>query len=64
MEWIKMGKVTPNEKQYVLVHGKGGRNVVALYKDGKYFALDYWHDDFEECDHLTHWMPLPNPPME
>ena len=39
-------------------------NVVALYKDGKYLALDYWHDDFEECDHLTHWMPLPKPPME
>ncbi len=64
MEWIKIDKSLPNDKEYVLVYGKGGRNVVAYYKDGKFLALDYWHDDFEECEELTHWMKLPKPPMK
>lgn len=48
----------PKDNQHVLIHGKGGRRVVAQFTKGKFLAQDYWHEDFEECEYVTHWKPL------
>ncbi len=55
MEWISVEEKTPEQFDHVLV------------SDGKVVTTSYFQDgDFigKEIDiPITHWMPLPNPPL-
>ena len=63
-EWIPVSERLPEETfqglapdTLVLCYAKGGRFFTALFADG-YFATY----DGDECEYVTHWMPLPEPP--
>ena len=62
--WIPVSERLPEEtftglvpSTLVLCFGKGGRWFTAIFADG-YFA----DVDGNDCDFVTHWMPLPTPP--
>jgi hypothetical protein len=61
-EWISVGDRLPDEGQYVLLYGKGNRQITSMFQKGKFLCYDLWHEGFEEAEEITHWKPLPNPP--
>lgn len=65
MEWKKIETEKPTEGQNCLIvseHGKLVRMVVAVWKDGKFLAYNWFDDELEEAEEFTHWMPQPLPP--
>jgi hypothetical protein len=65
-KWIDVEERTPEDGQQILVHGKGGRHVTAIWKEhdplGSFLAYSYFTEELEEAEEITHWMPLPSPP--
>ena len=59
--WVKV-ETPPNDGVYVLLHGKGGRNFTALYKQGEFLAYNPFNEELDLCEEVTHWRPLPTPP--
>ena len=57
-QWIAVTERLPELGRYVLVY-EAGTSTADIYID---FLADeaYWSD----TDHVTHWMPLPEPPTE
>lgn len=59
MEWISVKDGLPDVENYYLVvitYGGGNNDIkIELWNKNGYF------DSFFE-DHITHWMPLPEPP--
>ncbi len=65
MEWKKIENEKPIEGQNCLicsVHGKLVRMVVAVWKDGKFLAYNWFDEQLEEAEEFTHWMEQPLPP--
>ena len=68
MEWISVKDRLPELDEPVLVFSKGDYKLSALCKEIPTFeetfkAFDYW-EDIDELHHVTHWMPLPEPPKD
>lgn len=67
MEWISVKDRLP-EPSYILVWAPEYQNqaMVAMYtetKDGLgFWDFDEWNDNSIE-EYVTHWMPLPAPPL-
>jgi hypothetical protein len=55
--WIPVTERLPEPGQEVIVFSGG---VV----EGTVFAYHFWNKDFQSWQHITHWMPLPEPPKE
>lgn len=68
MEWIKCSERMPEDTQMVLAFSQG--EIVAAYWNyvmcpieyKKYRAFTYLSGSL--LDHVSHWMPLPEPPSE
>ncbi len=60
-EWIKVGDKLPGEKNWYLVWER--EQVNFLYYDSENNWLDINHD-YEWPHKITHWMPLPDKPIE
>ena len=52
--WISVKDELPNSKETVLVYGGFGFGI-----DTDYYYADRW-----ERRNITHWMPLPPPPLQ
>lgn len=59
-EWISVDERLPPHAREVLAAGPGVEGVTMLYcQDGR------WYDGpADEWVNITHWMPLPSPPIE
>lgn len=58
MEWISVEDRLPEEKTPVLVANTFGVDI-AFAQEG------FWYTQYDECKvHVTHWMPLPDPPYK
>lgn len=56
-KWIPVAERLPAQGQEVIVYtGNILSPVVMAYK--------FWDKDFDTWLHVTHWMPLPEPPKE
>ena len=67
--WIDAKKIAAPSMQTVLLCVEGkviiGRNEsVQPEKDPYYCSWDCWPDPCIQVENVTHWMPLPKPPME
>jgi len=60
-KWISV-EVEPNEGQYVLIYGRGGRMMTALFTKGKFMCYEMITEMLEEAEYIDYWMPLPNKP--
>ena len=56
--WISVSERLPDDFDWYLVCGKYYSNRVAYYD----LKIKTFKIDGEELFHITHWMPLPNPP--
>lgn len=60
--WIPVSERLPKQGyQFVLVAQNGASVIMAQFNEGFFYALgeDAW--DFK-LRHVTHWMPMPEPP--
>ena len=55
-EWISVDERLPDEAERVLVYGENGICFANRYKDDWLMPMLY-------AGEVTHWMPLPEPPM-
>jgi Protein of unknown function (DUF551). len=62
MEWLPI-ETAPKDGTWVLVHtGEYTHPISAFWF--KYNGLAYWRDyNLDVVDEITHWMPLPKPPV-
>jgi len=63
MEWIKTSDRLPEETRILGVHYG---EVFEVYFSKGFFYLEYnpYARIFEQRAIVTHWMPLPDPPLE
>jgi hypothetical protein len=54
-KWISVKDRLPEYGQLVIVYSGG---VLSPHV----FAQHFWREDFNDWAHITHWMPLPQPP--
>jgi hypothetical protein len=54
--WISVDERLPNEAERVLVYGENGICFANRYKDDWFMPTLY-------AGEITHWMPLPEPPI-
>lgn len=59
MKWISVEDRLPERFNRVLVYRKGGK-VEQGFRD----VGDWWKIYGTRTKHITHWMPLPEPPGE
>lgn len=62
-KWISVNDNKPTQNQYVLLYGKGDRQMTAIYKDNDFLCYDIMTEGLEIAEEITHWMPLPNKPL-
>jgi hypothetical protein len=62
-KWISVNDVKPKQNQYVLIYGKGDRQMTSIYQDGDFCCYDMLTECLEIAEEITHWMPLPNKPL-
>ena len=58
-KWISVEDRLPEEDAEILVWC--GWQLTSIYDSEKYF---YTIDEIDCIHHVTHWMPLPEPPMD
>jgi hypothetical protein len=63
-EWIRVKDRLPEENKYVILFGKGDRQFTSLFNSGVFLAYNPFNDIVEECEEVTHWMPLPTSPIK
>jgi len=66
-EWISVGKLKPNDGQRVIAFVDSCFVVLAQFKKGSFYDVVKDGDGvfFETVSRdVTHWMPLPKPPVE
>lgn len=56
-EWIPVTERFPAQGQEVIVYAGNILSPVVM-------AYKFWDKDFDTWLHVTHWMPLPEPPKE
>lgn len=63
MEWISVKDNLPEDKKYVLLYGSKYCDEVCLGRliDGKWFEIEF--GEIRTQENITHWMPLPTPPL-
>ena len=54
-KWIPVTERLPEYGQLVIVYSGG-------VLSPQVFAQHFWRADFNDWAHITHWMPLPEPP--
>ena len=54
-EWIPVTEMLPEYGQLVIVYSGG-------VLSPQVYAQHFWRADFNDWVHITHWMPLPEPP--
>ena len=54
-EWISVTERLPEYGQLVIVYSGG-------VLSPQVFTQHFWRADFNDWAHITHWMPLPQPP--
>lgn len=64
-EWVDVNKSLPEMRERVLINYtyEGGyhKTICAMYIGGKYgWVIE---DEYEGMCEITHWMPLPKPPI-
>ena len=67
MSWILFEKQKPKDKQYAIIFADSAFVLLAQYRDGMFFDVVQDADGtyFETVTRdVTHWMPLPEPPIE
>jgi hypothetical protein len=63
-KWIRVEDRLPEENKYVILFGKGNRQFTSLFNSGVFLAYNPFNDIVEECEEVTHWMPLPTSPTK
>ena len=61
--WISVNDNKPTQNQYVLIYGKGDRQMTAIYQDNDFCCYDIMTEGLEIAEEITHWMPLPHKPL-
>ena len=56
-KWIPVSERLPEPGQEVIVYAGGVLDPVV-------YAYHFWNKDYCSFQHITHWMPLPEPPKE
>ena len=64
--WISCSERMPNDGQHVIILCDGAFVLYAQYRDGEFFDVVRNGEEFFETQsrNVTHWMPLPEPPLE
>ena len=62
-KWISVNDNKPTQNQYVLIYGKGDRQMTAIYQDNDFCCYDIMTEGLEIAEEITHWMILPNKPI-
>jgi hypothetical protein len=57
VKWIPVTERLPAQGQEVIVYAGNILSPVVM-------AYKFWDKDFDTWLHVTHWMPLPEPPKE
>ncbi len=64
-EWISVKEKLPKPYQYVLCFCEKGVHHLDRYIICCVTENDEWNDvDYYDVSHISHWMPLPEPPKE
>lgn len=63
--WISCSERMPDDGQHVIILCDGAFVLYAQYRDGEFFDIVRNGDEFFETQsrNVTHWMPLPEPPL-
>ncbi|EON5711908.1 TPA: DUF551 domain-containing protein [Escherichia coli] len=63
--WISCSEQMPDDGQHVIILCDGAFVLYAQYRDGEFFDIVRNGDEFFETQsrNVTHWMPLPEPPL-
>jgi hypothetical protein len=66
MEWISVDSGTPEDGQLVLYATSDGSVSLGAYSHNDWYYYDpYSYDPVKtEWGKVTHWIPLPSPPIE
>ena len=64
--WISCSERMPDDGQHVIILCDGAFVLYAQYRDGEFFDVVRNGEEFFETQsrNVTHWMPLPEPPLE
>lgn len=62
IKWIDCKDRLPDEGQFILLYGKGGRQFTAIYEKEEFLAYNPFNEWLDECEEVTHWQCLPTPP--
>jgi hypothetical protein len=59
-EWISVKELLPDVFLHVLIYGSKGHYAIGCVDaSGAFDDYGLWEDE-----HVTHWMPLPEPPKQ
>ncbi|MDD8154793.1 DUF551 domain-containing protein [Escherichia coli] len=63
--WISCSERMPDDGQHVIILCDGAFVLYAQYRDGEFFDVVRNGEEFFETQsrNVTHWMPLPEPPL-
>lgn len=61
-EWISVKDRLPKPRKKVMVFAGNYVFVVAFLDDRETLWRTAWNHDVIEARHVSHWMPLPEPP--
>jgi hypothetical protein len=64
-EWISVKERLPEHGQFVLCFGKWGVQFSHVFIDfDDKLKFGNWRTGCGDCPNITHWQPLPDPPLE
>lgn len=61
--WVKVCERLPNDETTVLVFSKGYIWIADVDHSGQFYPDEWSYGRDIIADEITHWMPLPLPPM-
>lgn len=64
-DWIDVNDRLPNDNQHIIIYCDGAFVLVAQYREDEFYDAvqdgDEYFETVSRC--VTHWMPLPEPPL-
>lgn len=64
MSWISVDKELPEKSAYIIAYSKGGYMETCYYSGRARGAAYEFDGDTHSVDDVTHWQPLPAPPLD
>ena len=63
-DWISVDDKLPESGKWYLCASKGSRHVEIVFFDGVNDSGIHWLQNGDYLERVTHWQPLPEPPIK